>query len=128
MKHPPHQRPQPRGRRSAKGVAAAAVIALTSGLLAACSTGSDSGTPELVWYTNPDVGGQAKVAENCSTKDYTISTQVLPQAAEQQRIQLARRLAAQDSGIDIMSIDPPFTAEFSNAGFLAPLPQVAPDN
>ena len=122
MKHPPHQRPQPRGRRSAKGVAAAAVIALTSGLLAACSTGSDSGTPELVWYTNPDVGGQAKVAENCSTKDYTISTQVLPQAAEQQRIQLARRLAAGDSSIDLMSIDPPYTAEFANAGYLAPIP------
>ena len=122
MKHPPHQRPQPRGRRSSKGVAAAAVIAVTSGLLAACSTGSSSGTPELVWYTNPDAGGQAKVAENCTTNDYTISTQVLPQDAGQQRIQLARRLAAGDTGIDLMSLDPPYTAEFANAGYLAPIP------
>ena len=68
-------------------------------------------------------GGQAKVAENCSTDEYTITTQVLPQDANEQRIQLSRRLAAHDSGIDIMSIDPPFTAEFSNAGFLAPVPQ-----
>ena len=52
---------------------------------------------------------------------------MLPQDANQQRIQLARRLAAQDSGIDLMSIDPPFTAEFSNAGFLAPLPQSLQD-
>jgi len=81
----------------------------------------------LVWYTNPDAGGQAKVAANCSTDDYTITTQVLPQDANQQRIQLARRLAAHDSGIDIMSIDPPYTAEFANADYLAPLPQELQD-
>ncbi len=127
MKHPPHPRPRPRGRRSRTGVAAAALIALTSGLLTACSSSSASSTPTLVWYINPDAGGQAKVAGNCSTKDYKITTQVLPQDANEQRIQLARRLAAQDSGIDIMSIDPPFTAEFSNAGFLAPLPQSLQD-
>jgi len=92
-------------------------------VLAAC--GGSSGPPELVWYINPDNGGQDAVAKNCSDASngqYTIKTQVLPQDASQQRIQLARRLAAHDSGIDLMSIDPPFTAEFSNAGFLAPIP------
>ncbi|GAA4380626.1 extracellular solute-binding protein [Nocardioides caricicola] len=103
-----------------RGVAAAAALATFSGLLTACSSGG-SGTT-LYWYVNPDAGGQAKVAENCSTDDYTIEVQVLPQDASQQRIQLARRLAAEDPEIDIMSIDPPFTAEFANAGFLAPLP------
>ncbi len=122
MKHPPQDGPAPRRRRSRKGIAAAAIIATTSGLLAACSTGGGSGKPELVWYINPDAGGQDKVAENCSTDDYTISTQVLPQDASQQRIQLARRLAAEDSGIDLMSIDPPYTAEFANAGYLADIP------
>lgn len=97
-----------------------AAIALASSLLAAC--GSDSGTPELVWYINPDSGGQDAVAEKCSTDDYTISTQVLPQDAGQQRIQLARRLAAGDTEIDLMSIDPPFTAEFAEAGYLAEIP------
>ena len=100
-----------------------ASLALASGLLAAC--GGDSGTPELVWYINPDSGGQDAVAEKCSTDDYTISTQVLPQDAGQQRIQLARRLAAKDPSIDLMSIDPPFTAEFAAAGFLAEVPQDA---
>ena len=76
----------------------------------------------LTWYINPDAGGQAKVAENCSTDDYTIEVQVLPQNASEQRIQLSRRLAAEDPEIDIMSIDPPYTAEFSNAGFLAAIP------
>ena len=109
-----------RPRRVASTVA---TLALASGLLAAC--GSDGGTPELVWYINPDSGGQDAVAKDCSTDDYTITTQVLPQDAGQQRIQLARRLAARDPEIDLMSIDPPFTAEFADAGFLAEVPQDA---
>nr|WP_253942708.1 extracellular solute-binding protein [Nocardioides sp. zg-1230] len=98
-----------------------AALALASGLLAAC--GGDSGPPELTWYINPDSGGQDAVAEKCSTDEYTITTEVLPQDANQQRIQLARRLAAGDPEIDIMSIDPPFTAEFAEAGYLAEIPQ-----
>jgi multiple sugar transport system substrate-binding protein len=93
-------------------------------MLAACG-GGNSGPPELVWYINPDNGGQDAVAKNCSDASngrYTITTQVLPQDASQQRIQLARRLAAHDSGIDLMSLDPPFTAEFAVAGFLAQIP------
>ncbi|GAA1762305.1 ABC transporter substrate-binding protein [Nocardioides hankookensis] len=113
--------------RVRRGVTAAAALITVSGLLAACAASADSGKPELIWYINPDSGGAAKVAANCSTDDYTITTQVLPQDANEQRIQLARRLAARDSGIDIMSIDPPFTAEFSNAGFLAPIPQELQD-
>lgn len=105
-------------RAAARGLTG---LLLASSLLAACSSGS-SGTT-LVWYINPDAGGQAQVAKNCSTQDYTITTQVLPQDASQQRIQLARRLAAGDAGIDLMSIDPPYTAEFANAGYLAPIPQ-----
>ncbi len=112
----------PQSRRRA-GLAAAAALTLATGVLTACSAGAGSGPPELIWYTNPDAGGQAKVAENCSTDEFTISTQVLPQDASQQRIQLARRLAAGDVGIDLMSLDPPFTAEFANAGYLAPLPE-----
>lgn len=115
------QRGRPRVRRAAHS---AAVLALASSLLAACGGGSD-GTPELVWYINPDSGGQAAIAAECSTDDYTISTQVLPQSSDQQRIQLARRLAAHDPAIDLMSLDPPFTAEFADAGFLAEVPQDA---
>ena len=109
-----------------RGLAAAAALVTAGGLLAACSAEASS-TDTLVWYTNPDSGGQAEVAANCSTDDYTIKTQVLPQDANQQRIQLARRLAAEDPQIDIMSIDPPFTAEFANAGYLAELPQELQD-
>ena len=109
-------------RRRLAGSALA--LATTAGLLSAC--GGSGGTPTLTWYSNPDIGGQAAVAAACtkaSNGAYTIATQTLPQDANQQRVQLARRLAAHDSGIDIMSIDPPYTAELANAGFLAPIPQ-----
>ena len=105
-----------RRKRLAIGAATAAV----STLLVACS--DSSATPTLTWYINPDTGGQDAIAEKCSTDEYTIETQVLPTDASQQRIQLARRLAAGDKSIDLMSIDPPYTAEFANAGYLAPLP------
>lgn len=107
------------GARRHRGIGLAGVLALATSLLAAC--GGESGTT-LTWYINPDSGGQAAVAEKCSTDNYTIETQVLPQDASQQRIQLARRLAAGDDSIDLMSIDPPYTAEFANAGYLAPIP------
>ena len=113
MTHPSHDRWRVRSGR--RRVAAVAALGLASGLLAACS--SDSGKPELIWYINPDTGGQAALAKKCSTDDYTISTQVLPQDSSQQRIQLVRRLAAGDTEIDLMSLDPPFTAEFANAGY-----------
>jgi multiple sugar transport system substrate-binding protein len=108
-----------RGRRR-RATAGVLTLGVCSALLAACG-GSGSGKTTLVWYINPDTGGQAAVAAACSTDQYTITTQTLPTDANQQRVQLARRLEAGDTGIDLMSIDPPYTAEFSNAGLLAPI-------
>src|SRR5690242_17855122 len=105
------------GRRHALAVALAMLLLAT--VLSSCGS-SDKVT--LTWYTNPDPGGQAEVAKRCSTDKVTVKTQVLPQDTGQQRIQLARRLAAHDPGIDLMSLDPPFTAEFADAGFLADIP------
>src|SRR6476619_6131724 len=112
--------------RLRRSLAASAALMLGSGLLAACGSSSSS-ADTLFWYINPDAGGQAKVAENCSTDAYKIAVQVLPQNASEQRIQLSRRLAAEDPEIDIMSIDPPYTAEFANAGFLATIPKTLQD-
>lgn len=121
--HRPHVRS--RNGKATRVLAGVGALVLSSSLLAACSANAEGGTPELIWYINPDTGGQAAVAENCSTDEYTITTQTLPTDAGQQRIQLARRLAAQDPDIDLMSIDPPYTAEFADAGFLAEVPQDA---
>jgi multiple sugar transport system substrate-binding protein len=92
-------------------------------ILAGCSS-DEGGTPTLTWYINPDNGGQAKLATKCgdaSNGAYKIETQVLPNDADQQREQLVRRLAADDPSIDLMSLDPPFVAEFANAGYLKPV-------
>ncbi len=110
--------PEPggRGRRWTPVIA----LALGAAVLASCS-GDDSGVPTLVWYTNPDNGGQATLAEECTEAAdgaYRIETQILPNEADAQREQLVRRLAAGDSSVDLMSLDPPFVAEFANAGYL----------
>src|SRR5690349_13723663 len=79
----PRSSTRSRGRPRSRRIAASAVtLALASSLLAAC--GGDSGKPELVWYINPDAGGQDAVAEKCSTDEYTSTTQVLPQDAKTQ--------------------------------------------
>ena len=111
----------PPGRSGTRQRVAGSLVALATaaGLLTACG---NNGKPTLVWYINPDTGGQAAIAARCSTDQYTVQTQTLPQDAGQQRVQLARRLAAGDSGIDLMSIDPAFTAEFAAADFVVPVP------
>ena len=107
-------------RRRGTFFAAAAVLA---GVLVGCGGGSGGGPPELTWYINPDNGGQAELGEKCEARSggrYRITTSILPNDASSQREQLVRRLAAKDKGIDLMSLDPPFIAEFAEAGFLRP--------
>jgi trehalose/maltose transport system substrate-binding protein len=106
--------------RARTGAATLALLAVTLGSVAGCG-GGDSGPPTLNWYINPDNGGQARLAAACTQAAdgrYRIETSVLPLDASQQREQLVRRLAAKDSALDLMSLDPPFLAEAANAGFL----------
>lgn len=115
---------QQEGRiRKRPGPALAASMGLASVLLTGCGP-ADSGTPTLTWYINPDAGGQAEIAQRCTEEangEYAIETSLLPNDAAAQREQLARRLAAGDDSLDIMSIDPPFVPEL--ATFLAPVPE-----
>jgi multiple sugar transport system substrate-binding protein len=108
-------------------VAAAGVGVVLTSSLAACGDGSAAtGTPTLNWYVNPDNGGQQKIAEDCSAASggkYAIDVSILPSDAAQQREQLMRRLAGGDTSIDLMSLDPVFVPETSEAGFLAPVPE-----
>jgi multiple sugar transport system substrate-binding protein len=105
-------------------LSAAALVLVTASGLAACGAG-ETGPPDLVWYVNPDSGGQEEIAARCTAAAggaYTISTSTLPRESSEQRQQLVRRLAANDSSIDLMSLDPPYIPEFAQAGFLAPVP------
>jgi multiple sugar transport system substrate-binding protein len=119
-----------RGRRRwGRGIAGAAAVLVASGTLAACGS-DDGGASTLTWYINPDSGGQAEIASRCTEAAggaYTIQTAQLPRESSEQRQQLIRRLAAQDSSIDIMSLDPIYVPELSEAGFLAPVPDDVAD-
>jgi multiple sugar transport system substrate-binding protein len=126
-----HRSPQkstrrsPRRSRWGRGIAGAAAALVASGTLAGCGSGGGGGTPTLTWYINPDSGGQAEIASRCTDAAggaYTIETAQLPRESSEQRQQLIRRLAAEDSSIDIMSLDPIYVPELSEAGFLAPVP------
>jgi multiple sugar transport system substrate-binding protein len=91
--------------------------------LAACGGAADSAVPTLTWYTNPDNGGQEALADKCTEAadgQYRIEISELPADADSQREQLVRRLAANDSSIDLMSLDVVFVPEFAEAGFLRP--------
>jgi multiple sugar transport system substrate-binding protein len=118
---------------------AAIVTGLTLAVTPLAACGSDvvmgdegAGGTTLTWYINPDPDppegtspddfGQRGIAQRCSTDEYTIEVEQLPTSASEQRIQLARRLAAEDSSIDLMSLDPVFVAEFADAEFLEPIP------
>jgi multiple sugar transport system substrate-binding protein len=123
----------PRPRRRARGrprarvlLAAAGGIVLASSALAACgsSSASTSGPVTLNYYQFPDVSGATNTEiKNCDAQShgkYTISYQLLPAASDSQRLQLVRRLAANDSTIDIMALDVTWEAEFANAGWIEP--------
>src|ERR1700728_896822 len=96
-----------KGRRRAPSrlgriAAAAAGITLAAGALSACASASaGTGPVTLNFYFNPDSSGATQDAiNNCDAQShgaYTISWQELPTAADGQRQQLVRRLAAHDS-------------------------------
>ncbi|GAA3398187.1 ABC transporter substrate-binding protein [Cryptosporangium minutisporangium] len=90
-------------------------------LLTACGGEESGGPTTLTFYSsNPN---QVPIVEKCAVESggrYTLDVQALPNTASGAREQLLRRLAAEDRGMDILSIDPPFMAEFANAGFLRP--------
>ncbi|WP_347352002.1 extracellular solute-binding protein [Intrasporangium sp.] len=124
--------------RKPRSVAMVAALATVAGLaLSACTAAVGSGAPVLTWYINPDgggsdptKGGQAQLAKECTDAAdgrYSIQIQLLPNSASDQRQQLLRRLAAKDTGMDLMSMDPVFVAEFAQAGFLAPVPAADAD-
>ncbi|PPB49333.1 ABC transporter substrate-binding protein [Arthrobacter pityocampae] len=98
---------------------------LVIGTMAMSGCGPAEADNSLTWYINPDAGGQAEIAQKCSDESggrYRIETSLLPNDAASQREQLARRLAAGDTSLDIMSLDPPFVPELAEPGFLAPVP------
>jgi multiple sugar transport system substrate-binding protein len=62
-----------------------------------------------------------QVIDECNTQAegrYRIDYQVLPRGADDQRVQLVRRLAAEDQGMDILGLDVTWTQEFASAEWI----------
>ncbi len=117
-------------RKWARHVTAGAVTVLAAAGLTAC--GSDSSGTVLSFYTAADGAEQyAQAAAVCTEQAqgrYSVQQRTLPKNADDQRLQLARRLTGGDAGLDLMTLDVVWTAEFAEAGWALPLPpEIAAD-
>jgi multiple sugar transport system substrate-binding protein len=111
-------------RRTTAALAAALVLTP----LAACGADGDTaagGAPIVNWY----IGNESwlpDVIEACNAQAggaYVLQAESLPTNPDQQREQLVRRLAAEDSAIDLIGMDVVWTAEFGQAGWVTPFEQ-----
>jgi multiple sugar transport system substrate-binding protein len=101
-------------------------VALAVLLVCAGCAGSGKGPVTLNWHVFPEPSGSfAKAAAACSAASggrYRIAINFLSTSSDQQRVSLVRRLAANDSSIDVLTMDVDWTAEFANARWIRPLP------
>jgi trehalose/maltose transport system substrate-binding protein len=115
-----------RGRRPRGPAAAVLGVVLASSALAACasSEAATGGPATLNFYSfNDPSGAVATAVANCSRESggkYVITYNKLPAAADDQRLQLVRRLAAGDTTMDILGLDVTWEAEFAQAGWILP--------
>jgi multiple sugar transport system substrate-binding protein len=114
---------QRRSRTRRLGASVIGVL-MASTTLAACTSSSASTVPTLNFYSFNDPSGAVQTAvTNCSKQSggkYTITYNKLPTSADDQRLQLARRLAASDPSMDILGLDVTWEAEFAEAGWILP--------
>ncbi|MDT5072590.1 MAG: trehalose/maltose transport system substrate-binding protein [Mycobacterium sp.] len=103
---------------------AAALAGLTAAsMVSACST--QGGGTVINYYTPAnEMATFTAVAKRCNDElggRFTIKQISLPKGADDQRLQLARRLTGNDKTLDLMALDVVWTAEFAEAGWVLPL-------
>ncbi len=113
-----------RGRLVRVPVLVVGAMLATVALVACGSAGP--GPVVLNFYIPADGAPQyAQAAADCSRASggrYTIQTTLLPKSADDQRLQLARRLVAGDPALDVMALDVTWPPEFAEAGWIRPFP------
>ena len=109
---------------TAKFIASALALLVAATVSGCGSDDSGSGSKTLNWYVFKEPGGSYDAAvADCNKKAggrYKIVYQALPTDANQQRELLVRRLAAEDSSVDLVGMDVIWTAEFAQAGWIKP--------
>jgi multiple sugar transport system substrate-binding protein len=92
-------------------------------MVSACST--QGGGTVINYYTPAnEMATFTAVAKRCNDElggRFTIKQISLPKGADDQRLQLARRLTGNDKTLDLMALDVVWTAEFAEAGWALPL-------
>lgn len=111
---------------SARAVRLAAVALATASVLSACGSADLGSSGRVISFYTPASGAAtfAAVAKQCSQQfggQFTIQQFSLPRSTDDQRLQLARRLSANDRTVDVMALDVIWTAEFAEAGWVLPL-------
>ena len=101
-------------------------VALAVFLLAACEE-RPAGPPTLTVYYAPEqhFGQVVAACERAAQGRYRVAYQVLPRGADDQRVQLVRRLAAADPSMDVLGLDVTWTAELASARWILPWPEGA---
>lgn len=100
-------------------VAATAALLLTTAT-GACGGGDEGGPPTVNLYYSPEQNLQ-KVVDDCNAQAagrYRIVHRVLPRGADEQRVQMVRRLAAEDTSMDVLGLDITWTQEFASAKWI----------
>lgn len=103
----------------------AVVVAVFTALSVVSACGTESDDVVISFYTPATDGATfAAIAQRCNEQlggRFRINQVNLPKPADDQRLQLARRLTGNDRTLDVMALDVVWTAEFAEAGWVVPL-------
>jgi multiple sugar transport system substrate-binding protein len=111
-------------RERARRLAAAALAVLSAASAVSACGARDDGRVISFYTPAGDAATFTAVAQRCTDEvggRFTIRHFSLPRSTDDQRIQLARRLSANDRTVDIIAMDVIWTAEFAEAGWVLPL-------
>lgn len=114
-----------RGRLRRLGAAACTALTVASAASACGSVESAGSGPVISVYIPANNSATfSTLARRCTEQAggrYRLQQFSLPRAADDQRLQLARRLTGNDRTLDVMGLDVVWTAEFAEAGWALPL-------
>lgn len=112
-----------RGGRARRLGSAVLAILLVASTLSACGSASD-GLVISLYTPGTDSATFTAIANRCTDHfggRFSVRQISLPRSADEQRLQLARRLTGNDRTLDVMALDVVWTAEFAEAGWALPL-------
>lgn len=116
--------PVPTSHSTLGRLGAVAVAVLTAASAVSACGSASTGTVISFYTPAGDADTFAAIARRCNEQlagRFTIRQMSLPKGADDQRLQLARRLTGNDRTLDVMALDVVWTAEFAEAGWALPL-------